>query len=100
MRAGHSRPRWAVFVITESLIRESLEYNMMRIFLLLLMVLPAMGRAGAADDLAKDFAESPLRWHSRPLWLDIGPETAAARNALFGMRAELYSTGFPKTIND
>ena len=34
------------------------------------------------------------------LWFDIGPETAAARNALFGFRAELYSTGFPKTLND
>ncbi len=34
------------------------------------------------------------------LWLDIGPETAAARNALFGLRAEMFSTGFVKTIND
>jgi hypothetical protein len=34
------------------------------------------------------------------LWFDIGPETAAARNLLFGFRAELYSTGFPKTLND
>ena len=34
------------------------------------------------------------------LWFDIGPEAAAARNALFGFRAELYSTGFPKTVND
>lgn len=34
------------------------------------------------------------------LWFDIGPETAAARNALFGFRAELYSTGFPKVLND
>jgi len=34
------------------------------------------------------------------LWFDIGPETAAARNALFGFRAELFSAGFPKTIND
>ena len=34
------------------------------------------------------------------LWFDIGPETAAARNALFGFRAELYATGFPKVIND
>ncbi|MEI6809568.1 MAG: glycosyl hydrolase [bacterium] len=34
------------------------------------------------------------------LWLDIGPDTAAARNALFGFRAELYSQGFPKTVND
>jgi hypothetical protein len=34
------------------------------------------------------------------LWFDIGPDTAAARNALFGMRAELYATGFVKTISD
>lgn len=46
------------------------------------------------------------KFHSDPitlypaLWFDIGPETAAARNALFGMRAELYATGFVKTIND
>ena len=38
--------------------------------------------------------------HYPALWVDIGPDTAAARNALFGMRAELYSSGFPKTIND
>ena len=34
------------------------------------------------------------------LWFDIGPDTAAARNALFGMRTELYATGFVKTISD
>jgi hypothetical protein len=34
------------------------------------------------------------------LWFDIGPDTAAARNALFGMRSELYATGFVKTISD
>ena len=34
------------------------------------------------------------------LWYDIGPETAAARNYLFGFRAELYATGFVKTIQD
>ncbi len=34
------------------------------------------------------------------LWFDIGPDTAAARNALFGMRTELYTTGFIKTISD
>jgi len=34
------------------------------------------------------------------LWYDIGPETAAARNTLFGFRAGLYASGFPKTIND
>jgi hypothetical protein len=34
------------------------------------------------------------------LWFDVGPDTAAARNALFGMRAELFATGFVKTINE
>lgn len=34
------------------------------------------------------------------LWFDIGTDTAAARNALFGMRSELYATGFVKTISD
>ena len=32
------------------------------------------------------------------LWFDIGPETASARNALFGLRTELYSEGFVGTI--
>ena len=34
------------------------------------------------------------------LWYNIGPETEAARNYLFGFRAELYATGFPKVIQD
>ena len=34
------------------------------------------------------------------LWHDIGPETAAARNLLFGFRAELFATGFVKTVAD
>jgi hypothetical protein len=34
------------------------------------------------------------------LWYDIGPETQAARNYLFGFRTELYATGFMKTIQD
>lgn len=32
------------------------------------------------------------------LWYDIGPETQAARNYLFGFRSELYARGFPKVI--
>ena len=32
------------------------------------------------------------------LWYDIGPQTQAARNYLFGFRAELYATGFPSRI--
>jgi hypothetical protein len=34
------------------------------------------------------------------LWEDIGPETAAARNSLFGFRAELFARGFVKVVND
>lgn len=34
------------------------------------------------------------------LWYDIGPETSSARNYLFGFRAELYSEGFHKVVND
>ncbi len=32
------------------------------------------------------------------LWHDIGPDTAAARVALFGFRAELLSDGFPRKV--
>ena len=34
------------------------------------------------------------------LWYDIGPETQAARNYLFGFRTELYAKAFPKRIQD
>ena len=34
------------------------------------------------------------------LWYNIGPETAAARNYLFGFRTELYALGFTKEVND
>jgi hypothetical protein len=34
------------------------------------------------------------------LWYDIGPETQAARNYLWGFRAELYATGYMKTVQD
>ena len=34
------------------------------------------------------------------LWYDIGPETQAARNYLFGFRTELYASGYVKTVQD
>jgi len=34
------------------------------------------------------------------LWYDVGPETQAARNYLFGFRTELYATAFPKVIQE
>jgi hypothetical protein len=41
----------------------------------------------------------PAPWYPA-LWYDIGPETEAARNFLFGFRSELYATGFHKVIQD
>jgi hypothetical protein len=34
------------------------------------------------------------------LWYDIGPETQAARNYLFGFRSELYAASYMKTVQD
>jgi len=34
------------------------------------------------------------------LWREIGPETAAARNLLFGFHARLFAEGFVKTLAD
>ena len=34
------------------------------------------------------------------LWFDIGPETQAARNYLFGFRTQLYAAGFAKTVQE
>ena len=45
------------------------------------------------------YGKSPVPLYPA-LWHDIGPDTAAARNALFGFRAELYATGFPKVVTD
>ncbi|HUT89044.1 MAG TPA: glycosyl hydrolase [Thermoguttaceae bacterium] len=44
------------------------------------------------------YGRSPVVYYPA-LWHDVGPETAAARNALFGFRAELYANGFVKTVN-
>ncbi len=34
------------------------------------------------------------------MWYDIGPETASARVALFGFRAELFGEGFVRTVHE
>lgn len=47
----------------------------------------------------KRFGYSPVLLYPA-LWYDIGPDTAAARNALLGFRADLYANGFPKVCND
>jgi hypothetical protein len=41
----------------------------------------------------------PAPWYPS-LWYDIGPDTEAARNYLFGFRAELYANGFHKVIQE
>ena len=41
----------------------------------------------------KKFGRSPVTLYPA-LWIDIGPDTAAARVALFGFRAELFSTDY------
>ncbi len=41
----------------------------------------------------KIYGRSPIVYYPA-LWYDIGPETAAARNALFGLRAQLFAETF------
>ena len=41
----------------------------------------------------KKYGRSPIKDYPA-LWFDIGPETAAIRNALFGMRAQLFADNF------
>jgi hypothetical protein len=60
------------------------------------------GRAWTEDFNAKfkkQYGFSPVIYYPA-LWFDIGKDTEAARNMLLGFRAELYASGFPKTIND
>lgn len=54
-------------------------------------------------DFNKEFKDkygySPIKFYPA-LFGDIGPQTAAARNALFGFRAELFATNFVGKIRD
>ncbi len=51
------------------------------------------------EKFQKKFGFNPSLYYPA-LWYNIGPETAAARNYLFGFRTELYASGFTKVIND
>jgi hypothetical protein len=42
---------------------------------------------------------SPVAYYPA-LWHDIGPDTAAARVALFGFRAELLAEGYPRLVHE
>ena len=67
---------------------------------------PTLYRAGGRTwtDRFNEKFEAKYAFDPRPyypaLWYDIGPETQAARNYLFGFRTELYALGFPKVIQD
>jgi hypothetical protein len=47
----------------------------------------------------KRYGYSPMKYYPA-LWYDIGPQTAAARDALFGFRATLYEENFVKRLDD
>jgi hypothetical protein len=52
-----------------------------------------MWTAGFNQAFQKKYGYSPMKYYPA-LWYDIGPETAAARNALFGFRAALYAENY------
>lgn len=49
--------------------------------------------AGFNEGFRKKYGFSPMKYYPA-LWYDIGPETAAARNAIYGFRTELYTENF------
>ena len=52
-----------------------------------------MWTAGFNDAFRAKYGYSPMKYYPA-LWYDIGPETAAARNALFGLRAQMYADNY------
>jgi hypothetical protein len=52
-----------------------------------------MWTPGFNDAFQKKYGFSPMKYYPA-LWYDIGPETGAARNALFGFRAQLYAENY------
>jgi len=63
---------------------------------------PADGRAWTPrfnEYFEKRFGYDPVPLYPA-MFMDIGPDTASARNALFGFRSTLFSEGFVKTITD
>jgi len=52
-----------------------------------------MWTAAFNQGFEKEYGYSPMKYYPA-LWYDIGPDTAAARNALFGYRAHMFATNF------
>lgn len=55
------------------------------------------GKYNEKFEAAHGFSPTPFY---PALWYDIGPDTQAARNYLFGFRTHLYATGYMKTVQD
>jgi hypothetical protein len=53
---------------------------------------------GFNTNFARKFGYSPMKYYPA-LWYEIGPQTAAARNALFGFRAQLYADNLVGKLN-
>ncbi|MBZ5583615.1 MAG: hypothetical protein LAQ30_15680 [Acidobacteriia bacterium] len=63
---------------------------------------PIDGRMWTASfnrNFEKQYGFSPMKYYPA-LWYDIGPRTAAARNALFGFRAQLFATNFAGKLEE
>ncbi len=51
------------------------------------------------DEYRRKYGESPSLLYPA-LWMDIGPETEAARVRLHSFRAELFAEGWPRRVNE
>ena len=58
-----------------------------------------MWTPGFAASFQKEHGFSPVKYYPA-LWYDIGPETVAVRNALWGHRAKLFSESYIKQLDD
>ncbi len=56
--------------------------------------------SASLNDLYEErYGESPIRYYPA-LWYDIGDQTAAVRNAILGLRAEMYADNFVRQLAD
>ena len=54
---------------------------------------------GYNEAFKKEHGFNPVKYYPA-LWYDIGPDTAAVRNALWGFRAKLFSESFIKQLDE
>ena len=51
------------------------------------------------EEFQAEYGYNPMKYYPA-LWYDIGPETKAIRNALWGFRAKLFSENYIKQLDD